>query len=577
MGKSEVFKDYNFEGSNIAMLIELFSYVGDLSTYYTNLLAKNSYEDTTDIFEVLHRIVKTKGYQPKGYVSGQTTLSISVSGLPVGNQLYIEPWQYIDTGLETDDGQPIIYSYVPNTESEALTTVDINGNASFEIELREGAIVDLEYYGDELVDNQILLPLFKYDYGIYPFTMESIQVSIKNSLTGDTEYTGWQRVSDFYEGLSGVTTTEGNNVFQFNYDKYKQYVIDFSTSRNVPSLQSIIRVKVLKSNGVNGIIDKGVITSLEGINISNLTLNSVVDVVNIHTVTNTNVASQASNPETLDDLRNNSKAIIQSQLRNITKNDYKVNLEERTDVVVAYAWGEQDINAGQPILFNKVYFSTIPPLSGDGISFQLGTLETSAHAWGLSTVTSPITADIQVPVSYDSDYNTGIIRYLEQRKAINVLETLIIPNFVYFMFEIGIKIKRNYNFTNVRTDLLNKLEYYFSLEFRKFGETIDFFDITEFLIDPANTSSTDDFTNTRGIRNLLFRDLNIYTTPVSGNSETIYDLSIPSTQQFPHYEKSYIDDGGSGYLYDNSIRRIVLRYDQFPRLSINHCVVINEG
>ena len=35
------------------MLIELFSYMGDLSTYYTNLLAKNSYEDTTDVYQEL--------------------------------------------------------------------------------------------------------------------------------------------------------------------------------------------------------------------------------------------------------------------------------------------------------------------------------------------------------------------------------------------------------------------------------------------------------------------------------------------------------------------------------------------
>ena len=40
--ESATFVDVDYEGSNIATLIELFAYVGDLYTYYINKVAKTS-------------------------------------------------------------------------------------------------------------------------------------------------------------------------------------------------------------------------------------------------------------------------------------------------------------------------------------------------------------------------------------------------------------------------------------------------------------------------------------------------------------------------------------------------------
>jgi hypothetical protein len=39
---SDVFKDYNFEGSNIAILMELNAYVSELNTFFINKVAKNT-------------------------------------------------------------------------------------------------------------------------------------------------------------------------------------------------------------------------------------------------------------------------------------------------------------------------------------------------------------------------------------------------------------------------------------------------------------------------------------------------------------------------------------------------------
>lgn len=567
MENSDTFKDYNYEGSNISMLIEMFSYLGDLSTYYTNLLAKNGYEDTADVYEAVHRIVKAKGYQPKGYISGQTTLEMTVTGQNSNDQIYIQPWQTIDTGLTTTDENTIVYSFVPKTDVEPVATCDASGTATISIDMREGEIVELIYEGSDLIDNQLILPLFNYDYGAYPYDVENVQVEIKNP--SDQDYVGWDRVFDFYEELTGLTEEEDDNVYQFNYDKYKRYIVEFSSSRRVPSTNASIRVTLLKSNGIEGIIDKDAITSTVGMTISNNTQVSTVALANI-TATNTDVAQGAADPEVIDDMKNNSKGVVQSQLRNITKNDYKTNLESRTDISVANAWGEQEINPGQPLLFNKIYFSVIPPLKPNSTLFQTGTLETSAINWNLTAANSPVSGYIQTPESYNSAYEGSVILYLEPRKSINVYEEMSTPTLTYFMFELGIRIKRSYIFTAVQTDLLNKLEYYFNFNFRQFGETIDFMELHNFLLDPSETSPTDEFTNIRGIDNLVFRDVNTYTTGTSAGG-SIHD-PVAEPTEFPQFDRSYTNN-----YYDNTMRNIVLRYDQFPMLSSQHCVIINEG
>jgi hypothetical protein len=66
MQKSETFKDYDYEGANITMLIELVSYIGDLNTFYNNIIAKNVFPDTADIYEVVHSQTSHLGFHPRG-------------------------------------------------------------------------------------------------------------------------------------------------------------------------------------------------------------------------------------------------------------------------------------------------------------------------------------------------------------------------------------------------------------------------------------------------------------------------------------------------------------------------------
>ena len=79
LAANPVFKDYDYEGANITIMIELISYLIQLNTYYMNMVAKNQYIPTANMYETTHMLSKLGGYNPMGYRSAATTLSVDIN------------------------------------------------------------------------------------------------------------------------------------------------------------------------------------------------------------------------------------------------------------------------------------------------------------------------------------------------------------------------------------------------------------------------------------------------------------------------------------------------------------------
>ena len=72
------FKDFNYEGSNVRMLLEWISYFSEINTYYLNQITKNVYDDTAELYENRHRIARLKGYNARGYISSWTDINFQI-------------------------------------------------------------------------------------------------------------------------------------------------------------------------------------------------------------------------------------------------------------------------------------------------------------------------------------------------------------------------------------------------------------------------------------------------------------------------------------------------------------------
>lgn len=569
---NSLFRDYNFEGANITMLIELLSYVAELNTYYVNKLAKNMFLDTTEVYETASLMANLRGYYPKGYISPKVTLNVTVDVheyLPTipnpGDQIYIPKYYPFKTGLTYEDEEIVYVTPKDYTFSIPTSAVD---SETFEIELKQGSIETLSYTGEDIINGVIYLPFFTFDNDTAPYEEASSIVVYVNGVP-------WTRVENFIDDYSNLE--DDNNVYRFEYNKFQEYCLRFSTAHNIPKTTDQIKIFVLKTLGTNGNIASYSITEFENIEnipyfnnndfayqdsyfVKNITKDYGVSLNNIE-VENPEASYGGAMPETINEIVSNSTSTLQSQYRNITKNDYNSYLEEHADIIKANCWGENEINPYNTQEYNKVYVSLIPATWGTS------TISTEPSSW---TITEGLSAEILLPNEYSTTFVNKIKEYLEPKKFLNTFEYFTLPELVYFVFDIGIKVKRLYNYTNVKNDVEAKLQYFFETNKRNFNEVIDFKEIHNYILNTTIKSDSNTFSNVRGIDSLVIRDITTFTPSISGDSTIIYE---PNDERlYPQYTKPIYDA-----TTDNILRPIELGFNQFPILIVDGCTYENEG
>ena len=341
----------------------------------------------------------------------------------------------------------------------------------------------------------------------------------------------------------------------FIYDRYGRSKLVFSSSRNVPGADDVIELTVLESLGADGNVGANSITKPE--------TEFMYDVENAEyleeskvIVTNETSSTGGANVEDITTIKEAAKASLHTQYRNVTDVDYESHLEERSDVVVAQAWGEQEIApSGSYNNYNKVFLSVIPDEWGSGSIRSADDYFTVS--WGSSA-----TDVIMSPSGYNPTWTTELSLYLEPRKMISAYEVWKLPVLVYFSLDFSVRVKRGYSFSLVQSDIINKVDYWFRDANQNFNSIINFNDILEFVLDTTEVSPTDEFPYIKGIRNLNLRDMDI--------SHNVYENN--DNGLFPYY----IEDAET-YRGDNKLRRIQLGYDQFPVLSKDTMRVTQES
>ena len=609
--ESETFEDVNYEGSNISVLMELQSYIAELNTYYLNKLAKNVYPDTVDVYENASRLSGWLGYSPKGTISATGNMKVTLKQYTPDKDIKISPWHRIISSAETEDGDKIFYAVTnghrirvedwgdeDRIDDPYSRKIDSeNGTFTFYIPIIQGTILEFlesegnEYRGRDLIDGKLFLPNYTFAHN----TSENTSLNpIEVMVNGET----WTRVEDFFEDITSLNTNE--KVYKFNYDKYGRYVIEFSNLRQVPSKNDIISVRILISNGEDGNIgansleepDPNFIINLFDSDLHGQTT-QISYISNDHIkITNETATIGGVPPENINTLMRNAKNTIYEQYRCVTTEDYESFLAKRSDIAAVGAYGENEIApTGHMLEFNKVHLNILPPGNPNEWTDSEAYKEVdSSFSWKITdeedivySGTSPSASGnlvkedpLYLPKKYSNEYTEDILKYLNERKSFCSYEVFTNPSLCYFFFRIGVKPKRLFDIVTIREDLEAKLQYYFSYEFRRFGEIIDFSDIEDFLMDTTITSDDNNFSNINGIQNMIFRDILVSTiwseydyneekhityatTKIREEDEKEEDITVdfpPSGK--PQYTKERTSH------YDNRLRPIELAYNQFP-------------
>lgn len=324
------FQDYDFEGSAMAVLLDVLSYNTHYNAYYINMLANEMFLDTAQQRDSVVSHAKLVGYTPVSAIGATANVTVTFSGVSgVTSQFTIPKNSKFTTTI--DDIQ---YTYV--TPQAYVVTNDAN-TFSRAINIKEGLPLTHRFTVNDANPQRFVLPNENVD-------VSSITVSVQES-AADTTVTEFVRATN----VAQVFSTSPVYFVEEAYDL--KYEILFGSGSLGKSLKNgnIVIVEYLVCNGdaTNGATT---------FSIDDLT--GVTEPFTSATIT-TNTNSLGGRPaETTDSIKFNAPRFYQTQNRAVIDNDYqRILLAENSDLQSVIAFGGE---LASPPVYGKVFVAVKP-------------------------------------------------------------------------------------------------------------------------------------------------------------------------------------------------------------------------
>lgn len=109
------FTDQIYEGSNLAILIDLVSYMYQCLMFQLNNAAAESMFSDTQIYENISRLVNLIGYHPKGITPSKAIFYLDNDTEESKAGIFIPKYSYVDTNISDKNGKRIYYSLTEKT------------------------------------------------------------------------------------------------------------------------------------------------------------------------------------------------------------------------------------------------------------------------------------------------------------------------------------------------------------------------------------------------------------------------------------------------------------------------------
>lgn len=147
LASQSVFKDYNFDGSNISVLLDVLSYNSYLNSFYLNMVASEMFLDSAQKYDSVISHAKELNYVPRSYKSSISDLSFNVTATGFTGQLIIEKGTKF-TGTNANG------SFVFTTDQLTTYTSPNNYFSVANLMVYEGTYFQDSYIVDYNIENQ---------------------------------------------------------------------------------------------------------------------------------------------------------------------------------------------------------------------------------------------------------------------------------------------------------------------------------------------------------------------------------------------------------------------------------------
>ena len=337
------FTDYDFEGSNLSIIIDALAYNTYTTAYNTNMATNECFLDSATLRENVVALARNIGYVPRSRRSARAKISFTVDGLENTSTLTL------NSGIVCNgSGTNTNYIFcIP----ESITVPVVNGFASFDnVEIFEGTFVSQSFTVDTSLFNQ------RYILDNSFIDTSTIRVKVKPS-NESTNSVNYQQI----DNIIGITSTSNSYLLQEIEDERYELIFGDDIIGKKLSNNNFIEVTYVVTDGRDGngaseFSFVGNITNQDG---------GVINAGLISLVSTNEKSRDGDEIESISSIKYYAPRIYSSQYRAVTSSDYESVLGfiyPNTESVTAFGGEEMS-----PPRFGKVFIS-VKPRNGDFLS-----------------------------------------------------------------------------------------------------------------------------------------------------------------------------------------------------------------
>ena len=361
------FKDYNFEGSGMSVLLDVLSYNTQYNAYYLNMVANEMFLDSATQRSSVVSQAKVLNYTPKSAIAPTATVNVIVNNVGVSS---LTLPAYLNFGSSAING--VNYTFV-NPDSY---TVNVVGNtATFNnVEIKQGVPATYNFTVDSSTN-----PTYTFEIPDASIDTTTIKVLVQQS-SSNSSY-------DIFKPATNYLTLNGSSKVYFLQESlngnYQIYFGDGILGQHLND-GNIVRVSYLSTEGTSG----------AGAN--SFVLMNTVSGYAPSAVNSVTPATQGGDKESIDSIKFQAPKAYAAQGRAVSKNDYITAIQQNSLGIsfdAVNVWGGEENN---PPVYGQVFVSLKPAGAYNLTETQKQRI--------ISEVINPISVLTVTPTIVDPDY-----------------------------------------------------------------------------------------------------------------------------------------------------------------------------
>ena len=340
LNTNEKFTDQNYDGSNLAAVIDIIAYSYHVLLFYLNNTASEVNFDQASIYENMNKIVKLIGYKPAGKQTSIVPINaVGSADMAIANYTIRKNSFFVADGVQ--------YNFIDDYSFNKTTTdTEVIKTLNDTVILYQGVVKEYPDYNAQGEEFEVVPIVVKniVDTNTEKFIADNtIDVYVKE--VDNNTYYLYKEVESLY------LSNSNDRVYERRLNENGFYEIKFGSGVFGKKLSEgdTVSINYIQSDNTEGIISKNVINgnklfvydSLRQRQIFNDTFankNETIFIDNSNssllTINNPQNSTSLSDEETIEQIRENAPKAFASQLRLVTGTDYESFIERNLANVV---------------------------------------------------------------------------------------------------------------------------------------------------------------------------------------------------------------------------------------------------